>query len=309
MLIRETALWTVVGVAVLITCASGPAYAGLVGLEAICDRLCDPEMLEGECPPGQVWEEDGCRSICELETICFDFDEYSINAMARQVLLRNAECIKELGDVSIVLEGHTDERGTDEYNLPLSEKYAVSVRKFLAKQGIDEERMETRGYGEDRPTCTESTEECWARNRRVEFRVEAFEPVAEPVEDLSAVGGSPADEAISGCLLEPVYFDFDSTQIGASQRDVLAANAQCIQKLGPGVEVVIIGLDDPRGTEEYRIAVAQKRAHAVKKYLENQAVPSEKLNIQVEIEGPCAEENEACWVHWRKVDFQIIETE
>ena len=71
--------------------------------------------------------------------------------------------------VKIEIQGHADERGDDEHNLTLTEGRAQSVRQYLVDHGVEAERLQAHGYGENKPVCRESTEECWSKNRRVEF--------------------------------------------------------------------------------------------------------------------------------------------
>ena len=71
----------------------------------------------------------------------------------------------------MLIEGHCDERGTNEYNLALGERRAKSTMNYLVSQGIQASRITIISYGEERPVCTEKTEECWAKNRRAHFLV------------------------------------------------------------------------------------------------------------------------------------------
>ena len=73
------------------------------------------------------------------------------------------------GKITLVLEGHGDERGTQEYNLALGERRATAVRSYMRNLGIDQNRMKTRSMGENQPLCNDSSEECYSRNRRVNF--------------------------------------------------------------------------------------------------------------------------------------------
>jgi peptidoglycan-associated lipoprotein len=101
----------------------------------------------------------------ELKTVHFDFDKASIRAEDVAVLDQNAEWLK--GNQHLVLiEGHADERGTNEYNLALGERRAKAVRDHLVNKGIPADRLNTVSYGEERPTCTEKNEACWKENRR-----------------------------------------------------------------------------------------------------------------------------------------------
>ena len=80
-----------------------------------------------------------------------------------------AKCMKEAPQVKVVVEGHGDERGTQEYNLALGEKRANAVKGYLKNLGVDNNRLGTRSKGENEPLCNESNESCWATNRRVQF--------------------------------------------------------------------------------------------------------------------------------------------
>jgi len=72
---------------------------------------------------------------------------------------------------TIMIEGHTDDRGTNEDNLALGDRRAKAVKDFIVSLGVQSSRVETISYGEERPACNEETEECWARNRRAHFLV------------------------------------------------------------------------------------------------------------------------------------------
>jgi peptidoglycan-associated lipoprotein len=106
-----------------------------------------------------------------LKDIYFDFDKANIRPDAATTLMANAAWMKENPRSSILIEGHCDERGTTEYNLALGQRRAQSARDFLVAQGIPGGRIAMISYGKERPSCTESTESCWARNRRAHFLV------------------------------------------------------------------------------------------------------------------------------------------
>ncbi len=103
------------------------------------------------------------------EDIYFEFDKSSLTPAAQDNLLRKAEWLRNNPDVTATIEGHCDERGTNEYNLALGDRRAESAKAFLVDLGIDASRLTTISYGEERPVCTEQTEECWAKNRRDHF--------------------------------------------------------------------------------------------------------------------------------------------
>ena len=107
-----------------------------------------------------------------LKDIYFDFDKYDIRANDAKVLDTNAAWLKT-NDNLVLIEGHCDERGTNEYNLALGERRAVATMNYLIKQGIAADRISVISYGEERPTCVQRNEACWAKNRRAQFRVKA----------------------------------------------------------------------------------------------------------------------------------------
>lgn len=104
-----------------------------------------------------------------LETVYFDFDSWILTAPAREALARNAEWLRKNPGVAVVLEGHTDERGSDAYNLALGEQRTKSALKYLSTLGIDAARMDVMSYGEEKPAVDGYDESAWSRNRRVEF--------------------------------------------------------------------------------------------------------------------------------------------
>jgi peptidoglycan-associated lipoprotein len=96
-----------------------------------------------------------------------------IRADARPVLQEAARKLRERSSARIRVEGHCDERGTNEYNLSLGEERAAAVRDYLVGLGIDASRIATVSRGEESPFCNESTEGCWQENRRGHFTVTA----------------------------------------------------------------------------------------------------------------------------------------
>jgi peptidoglycan-associated lipoprotein len=101
-----------------------------------------------------------------LKDIRFDYDKYDIRPGDAEVLKENAAVLKKYPTVKIQVEGHCDERGTNEYNLALGERRANSTKKYLTSLGISLDRMSTISYGEERPFDSSPHEEAWAKNRR-----------------------------------------------------------------------------------------------------------------------------------------------
>lgn len=129
--------------------------------------------------PAQLSEEELYRrkSLDEinkervLKMIRFDYDKYFIRDDAKPVLENNAAWLKKFSTAKILIEGHCDERGTEEYNLALGEKRAKSVMDYLASLGIPVERMRIISYGKSQPLDMGSNETAWAQNRRAQFLV------------------------------------------------------------------------------------------------------------------------------------------
>lgn len=107
----------------------------------------------------------------EFQTIYFDFDKYNLKPQAKQGLQYNYEVMKENPDISVLIEGHCDERGTVEYNLALGERRARSAMDYLINLGISPARLSIISYGKERPAVMGHNEEAWAKNRRCEFVV------------------------------------------------------------------------------------------------------------------------------------------
>ena len=105
------------------------------------------------------------------ERIFFDFDSYELSAQARSVLQQKADLMKKLRGMTMVVEGHCDERGTEEYNLALGERRARAAYEFMILLGVSPERMSIVSFGEERPLDAAHNETAWAKNRRDEFRV------------------------------------------------------------------------------------------------------------------------------------------
>lgn len=104
-----------------------------------------------------------------LAAIHFDFDRSVIRKRDAQILDANAAWLKAHPRHLVLIEGHCDQRGTNEYNVALGDRRAAAARDYLVAHGIDAGRIKTVSYGEERPECRERTEPCWARNRQARF--------------------------------------------------------------------------------------------------------------------------------------------
>jgi peptidoglycan-associated lipoprotein len=113
----------------------------------------------------------GFSESAALRDIHFDFDQYRIRPEAGRALEDNARWLKANGGAVLLIEGHADERGTNEYNLALAERRAGAARDYLIALGVARTRINVVSYGEERPVCADRTESCWAQNRRAHFLV------------------------------------------------------------------------------------------------------------------------------------------
>src|SRR5215470_10129532 len=114
-------------------------------------------------PPEQFVE------VPRLQDIHFEYDAHDIRPEDTSTLDQNAAWLRGNPDTLLLIEGHTDERGTSEYNLGLGDFRAAAAMRYLAAQGVPVARMVAISYGKERPLCTEHTEECWGQNRRAHF--------------------------------------------------------------------------------------------------------------------------------------------
>ena len=110
-------------------------------------------------------------AVADLRDVFFDFDKYDIRPPDAKTLDANAAWLKSNENMLVLVEGHCDERGTNEYNLALGERRAKAAMNYLVAQGVQANRITIISYGEERPVCSEHTEACWAKNRRAHFLV------------------------------------------------------------------------------------------------------------------------------------------
>jgi peptidoglycan-associated lipoprotein len=158
--------------------------AGTQGSSAA--RNPDADRQAGEGQRGSTKESDAAASSLKqlqegkapitpasspLKDVLFDFDRYDLSSDARTILRGNSEWLKSNPSARVEIEGHCDDRGTNEYNLALGAKRAQSAREYLSTLGVAADRLSTISYGEEIPVCKEQTESCWRQNRRARFVV------------------------------------------------------------------------------------------------------------------------------------------
>ena len=127
------------------------------------------ESLEAQAALAKEHEVLEGRTSAPLLPVYFDFDKSNIRADQRDRIEKNALFLKENNEIRIRIEGNCDERGTNEYNMALGERRALSAKKYLVNLGIHEDRMHTLSYGEEKPLLHGHDEYSWAQNRRDDF--------------------------------------------------------------------------------------------------------------------------------------------
>ena len=105
------------------------------------------------------------------DRVFFALNSHDLDDDSKSRLQDQASWLKQYSNVAITVEGHCDERGTNNYNTALGERRANSTKKFLVSLGVDASRLNTISYGEEKPFCFDSNESCWFKNRRAHFMV------------------------------------------------------------------------------------------------------------------------------------------
>jgi peptidoglycan-associated lipoprotein len=141
---------------------AGPGSQGTIEEETIAKR---PTIREAPVTPTQGERES------PLKDVFFEFDKAVLRPEDKQILAENIRWLKAHPRVRVRVEGHCDDRGTNEYNLALGDLRATTVRDYLVAGGINPKRISTISYGEERPFCRGQNEEAWACNRRDHFVV------------------------------------------------------------------------------------------------------------------------------------------
>lgn len=165
---------------------NNPMRVILMGLLAVSMVACTKKQEVVTPPPADPVKEEvtttpdtsnGKYSAGDLDTdsclrqrvVYFDFDQSDIKSEAAAILACHGKYLSDLPGSKMTLEGHADERGSREYNIGLGERRGNAVSSALQANGGSAAQITVNSYGEERPTCSESDESCWAKNRRVEI--------------------------------------------------------------------------------------------------------------------------------------------
>ncbi len=150
-----------------------PAVQAAPSIEPVQERPMAPAVEERPAPAARALGAADYNRQGLLKSIYFDFDRHEVRPDQRPTLQANADRLKgELAKFRVVIEGHCDERGTNEYNMSLGDRRSHATRQFLVDLGIDPSRIRTIAFGEERPADQGHSEEAWSRNRRCEFLLE-----------------------------------------------------------------------------------------------------------------------------------------
>ena len=156
-----------------VTIATPLAPAGVIIGAVLNELLCTPEEVKSTLDSEvKLSTQDGLKTndVPGAKTVYFDYDKYSLNETGKEQTAVTAEAIKKIQQTPIRIEGNADARGSDEYNYALGLKRANAVKAALVNAGVTN-KLEVVSYGEAKPECTEGTEDCFAKNRRVQFKI------------------------------------------------------------------------------------------------------------------------------------------
>jgi peptidoglycan-associated lipoprotein len=151
--------------------APTPAPAPTPPPETGCNAACRDSIGRAEADAKNKAIETA--KVALTATVYFDLDKSDITDDTRTKLDAKVPVLTQNSTVKIRIAGHTDSRGSDEYNLALGQRRAAAAKRYLTDRGIDASRIEIVSFGEERGTCSDEDESCWSRNRRDEFEITA----------------------------------------------------------------------------------------------------------------------------------------
>lgn len=156
----------------MIVCACAVLGSGCKSFRNRGDRdNLDLEEIDGDIGLNTRFEDGELITDVDFENVMFSYDSYQIEPTMISRIEAVGDYMRSNRDAKLVAEGHCDERGSREYNMALGEHRSLAVRAHLVRLGIDNVRIQTRSYGEERPANPGHTASAWQQNRRVEFKL------------------------------------------------------------------------------------------------------------------------------------------
>jgi peptidoglycan-associated lipoprotein len=169
-IIINTILITLFGTLIVTGCATTQT----TDIVSDSNKELSPSIAQSDSPVEPIMDSQPAKTVqppITLEQIRFAYDQATLSEQARNTLTANATILQLAPELKVSIEGHCDDRGSDEYNLSLGERRAQSVRTYLVSLGIAPQRLKTISYGEEKPLDTANNEMAWAKNRRAEFKL------------------------------------------------------------------------------------------------------------------------------------------
>ena len=135
------------------------------------NKTADKTTPKAKAKPAAVQEKHVQKMVANFSRVHFETDSSILDDDSRSALKENAQILDQHPDLTVEVQGHADERGTDAYNLSLGDRRAQAVRDYLVRMGVEDKRIHSVSYGEERPIAKGTSAKAWAKNRRAEFKV------------------------------------------------------------------------------------------------------------------------------------------
>jgi OOP family OmpA-OmpF porin len=240
---------------------------------------CDPDLIKrAKAPVNEVAPVPPTSpervKYCTTLDIQFEIDQAAIQHEYEALVDRLGAYMTKYPDTTAEIEGHTDEVGTDEYNMQLSQRRANSVVEYLvAHSGIDRSRLKAVGYGKTRPVADNTTEEGKRQNRRIDSIIDCAMDIKE--------GFKPFPGRITHVVLD-MEFDHNSADVKARYRNELAKVAEFLTE-NPNTSATIEGhASNAEGSPAQSMALSRRRAESVVNYIvDNFGIARSKLSVYV----------------------------
>ncbi len=146
--------------------ATGPGGSTDASTEVTVNREVPPApAAQSSLTESELFEQ-------QVKDIYFDYDRYNLQPGDKAIVEEDASFLKQYPDIKVVIGGHCDDRGSEEYNIALGQNRAEAVRNALVTDGIPASRIKVISYGKEKPFCTTDDEECWHQNRRAHFKMD-----------------------------------------------------------------------------------------------------------------------------------------